>query len=193
MKKVFHTLKNIKIGPLDAQQLNFVKKLEKKYDYVSFSDGCFIFFQKKYSFRIKDINLLETDKDIAEIKRDTDTLVYISNKFNPEIISNSKKFKKCLIISTNYKSIYAFNENIQLNNLEHKIYTFCLNRKKNIRSIEHLNDLFDYLNQKSEIQLIYLLGKDNQIFYQAKEFATFFQLETKNYKNFARDLKSHNE
>lgn len=193
MKKVFHTLKNIKIGPLDAQQLNFVKKLEKKYDYVSFSDGCFIFFQKKYSFRIKDINLLETDKDIAEIKRDTDTLVYISNKFNPEIISNSKKFKKCLIISTNYKSIYAFNENIQLNNLEHKIYTLCLNRKKNIRSIEHLHDLFDYLNQKSEIQLIYLLGKDNQIFYQAKEFATFFQLETKNYKNFARDLKSHNE
>jgi len=193
MKKVFHTLKNIKIGPLDAQQLNFVKKLEKKYDYVSFSDGCFIFFQNNYSFRIKDINLLETDKDIAEIKRDTDTLVYISNKFNPEIISNSKKFKKCLIISTNYKSIYAFNENIQLNNLEHKIYTLCLNRKKNIRSIEHLHDLFDYLNQKSEIQLIYLLGKDNQIFYQAKEFATFFQLETKNYKNFARDLKSHNE
>ena len=193
MKKVFHTLKNIKIGPLDAQQLNFVKKLEKKYDYVSFSDGCFIFFQNNYSFRIKDINLLETDKDIAEIKRDTDTLVYISNKFNPEIISNSKKFKKCLIISTNYKSIYAFNENIQLNNLEHKIYTLSLNRKKNVRSIEHLHDLFDYLNQKSEIQLIYLLGKDNQIFYQAKEFATFFQLETKNYKNFARDLKSHNE
>ena len=193
MKKVFHILKNIKIGPLDAQQLNFVKKLEKKYDYVSYSDGCFIFFQKKYSFRIKDINLLETDKDIAEIKRDTDTLVYISNKFNPEIISNSEKFKKCLIISTNYKSIYAFNENIELNNLEHKIYTLSLNRKKNVRSIEHLHDLFDYLNQKSEIQLIYLLGKDNKIFYQAKEFATFFQLETENYKNFARDLESHNE
>tara|TARA_A100001234_G_C12606478_1_gene377395 strand:- start:496 stop:1077 length:582 start_codon:yes stop_codon:yes gene_type:complete len=193
MKKVFHILKNIKIGPLDAQQLNFVKKLEKKYDYVSFSDGCFIFFQNNYSFRIKDINLLETDKDIAEIKRDTDTLVYISNKFNPEIISNSEKFKKCLIISTNYKSIYAFNENIQLNNLEHKIYTLSLNRKKNVRSIEHLHDLFDYLNQKSEIQLIYLLGKDNKIFYQAKEFATFFQLETENYKNFARDLESHNE
>ena len=177
MKKVFHILKNIKIGPLDAQQLNFVKKLEKKYDYVSYSDGCFIFFQKKYSFRIKDINLLETDKDIAEIKRDTDTLVYISNKFNPEIISNSE-IQKCLIISTNYKSIYAFNENIQLNNLEHKIYTLSLNRK-NVRSIEHLYDLFDYLNQKSEIQLIYLLGKDNKIFYQAKEFATFFQLKQK--------------
>ena len=28
-EKVFHILKNIKIGPLDAQQLNFVKKLEK--------------------------------------------------------------------------------------------------------------------------------------------------------------------
>ena len=193
MKKVFHTLKNIKIGPLDAQQLNFVKKLEKKYDYVSFSDGCFIFFQKKYSFRIKDINSLETDKDIAKIKRDTDTLVYISNKFNPEIISNSNRFKKCLIISTNDKSIYAFNENIELNNLEHKIYTLCLNRKKNIRSIEHLHDLFDYLNQKSEIQLIYLLGKDNKIFSQAKEFATFFQLETEDYKNFVRDLENHNE
>ncbi len=193
MKKVFHILKNIKIGPLDVNQLDFVKKLEKKYDYVSFSDGCFIFFKKKYSFRIKDVNLLETDKDIPEIKRDTDTLVYISNKFNPEIISNSKKFKKCLIISTNYKTIHAFNENIQLNNLEHKIYTLGFYRKKNIRSIEHLHDLFDYLNQKSEIQLIYLLGKDNKIFYQAKEFATFFQLKTKNYKNFARDLESHNE
>ena len=65
--------------------------------------------------------------------------------------------------------------------------------EKNVGSIEHLHDLFDYLNQKSEIQLIYLLGKDNKIFYQAKEFATFFQLETENYKNFARDLESHNE
>ena len=67
MKKVFHILKNIKIGPLDAQQLNFVKKLEKNTT-MFLTQMVVLYFSKKYSFRIKDINLLETDKDIAEIK-----------------------------------------------------------------------------------------------------------------------------
>ena len=49
MKKVFHILKNIKIGPLDAQQLNFVKKLEKNTT-MFLTQMVVLYFSKKIQF-----------------------------------------------------------------------------------------------------------------------------------------------
>ena len=92
MKSFSHTKKH-KNWTFGRTTIKFCKKTRKKIRLCFFLRWLFYIFPKKYSFRIKDINLLETDKDIAEIKRDTDTLVYISNKFNPEIISNSKNSK----------------------------------------------------------------------------------------------------
>lgn len=165
MKNIFYNLNDKRLGPLNNEALNLIKIIENKSDYLTYSNGSIIFHKNNLKYKIIYPTFFENIMSHKNLIVNCDLFFYVTEKFNLQIFENKNKFKRCFVVSENIETIEQYEENIELNKLDNKIYCVFLGNKKNVRSINNFSEISKFLNSSQKIHFYFNKNSLRENFY----------------------------